>query len=190
MNLVVEILKNIVSTLVSIGVVGVIAYSMRESIKRLIDHHFKLKEVGVQHKHEMEAEIRKNSIPMYLELGEIIYNLRSHAKQISLSQTPLGESKDRYIENCDLLRDRIGRYRALLDDELYEQIHQYKRENQEFLLFIDISTRNEELRKNKAMFSQEIKDALVCKYSTIEAMNGDITMKMQSNLGMRNVAND
>lgn len=184
MNSIIDILKNTVAMLISIGVIGIIAFVMRETLKRYIDHYFTMKEVEIKHGNDIDSDLKRNYVPIYSEIGNIIYNLRCFARDLSQTQYPLERNVSRYVESCEILRERIGRYRTLLHGDLYEKIHLYKRQNQEFSILLDIATREEELRKNKAMYSEEVQGKLKQKYNDIENLYKSIVMEMQDNLGI------
>jgi len=155
MDFVIDILKQALSLLVSFGLIGVIAFICREYLKRYIEHMFKEREADSAFEHKLELEKIRTFIPIFQEIAELVYKIRNYARELLDAQTPLHPTRELYTDCCSLFSERLYRYRALIDKELFGILHRLKRLSQDFLLTVDVADRIDELKVNNARFSPE-----------------------------------
>ena len=186
MNFIKEILTNVISLFFSIGLIGVLAFVFRAYIRRYIDYIFKKKEAQIIFEKSANLEILKTIVPVFVEINELVYRLRNYARSIIDEQTPISHSRDLYTESCNILSDRLYKYRALLSDDVFNNLHKFKRVSQDFLLLLNISDRNDQLRRHEAKFSPEFLMKLQFLFKEIETLYGLITEALHKKLQLKN----
>lgn len=180
MNFILDILKQAVSLLISIGALAAVAFVFREWIKRTLDHYYRLSEARTVLKNQVEFEFVKNQVPMAIELTQAVYKSRNYDRDILDKHTALVQEKEDFSQCVSILTERLYAYRVLLDQDIFAMLHGFKRASQDFLLYLDISDRPEKLRSGMLYFSQESEMNLRNLYLKMDEFYQGISAHFQS----------
>lgn len=187
MTFIEDILKQTASLLLSLGVLGILGFIFKEYIKKIIDFHFKKQEIDLNLNASSHLQVQKEFIPMFRELGELVYKLKNYSREIVEKGSPVIQSKDLFCECCFLFIERLYKYRAFLDKKMFEDLHLYKRTSQDFLILLDVSDRPEELRETKAKFRPKTLMRLKELHSEMDELQREILKNINDSLNIKEV---
>ncbi len=168
------IFKQTTSLLISLGLIAVLSFILREWIKRFIDYSFKQKEYKAGRLNNVATEIENLRIPMSIELSELAYRTRNNAREIVNNNTPITPLREEFSQCSFLLTERLYKYRILLDEDIFDKLHKFKRLAQDFLIYIDSSDRPEDIQNGILTFPQEKSRKLHELYQEMDSLHGSI----------------
>lgn len=168
MSYIQEIFSTTASILTSFGFLAILAFIFKEWLKQYISHFFKSMEIGKQIEIKLNEELLSHSIPMKLEISKIIYESRSCARDIVEKNTPITHRKDNFQQLSSLLTESLFKYRVLFDDETFSHLHDYKRLCQDFMMYLDVSDRQETIQEGQIYFSKPVSEKLNSIYEMID----------------------
>jgi len=182
MQFFIDTLKQAISLLLSLGIIGVLAFAFREYLKRYIDYVFKKRESEIVFSNTVDIEMLKSFVPIFSEIIELIYKMRNYARDTLERESPVTNARELYTDCCTLFMERLYKYRAFLDRDVFALLHRFKRHNQDFLMLLDVSDRTEELRANEARFSPERLNRLRSLFNNIDELYSTATTVLQEKI--------
>jgi len=180
-----EIINDISQSVFSIVIsCGIIAFILREYLKRYLDYVFKQKEQEISRRSHIDIETIKTYVPILVEINELVYKMNNYSKELIESKTPVGIRRDSYVEICNALTERIYTYRAYLEPKSFELLHDFKRVNQDFLLLLNVSDRDESIIENGPYFDEKTLSQLEELHIKINSIFNKVTESIQGKLNV------
>jgi hypothetical protein len=179
MDVLIDIVRQVVVMLVSVSVLALIGFVGREYVRRYVDHVFNVREQRLKNEGAIQLELLKNRVPV---LSEIVYRLRNQARDVVRSGTPASPACALHRELCAMLTERMYTYRALLEGDAWDSLHEFKHVNQDFSILVDAAGRDGTFRTNKGTFGPETEVRLEELFADIDRFYTQIAPALQTSL--------
>ncbi|ANO50168.1 hypothetical protein [Woeseia oceani] len=155
MDLVNSVLLAVVT---SATTVALLSFVVRYYLKRAVDLRFKPLEDKLQLEFEerrrLNEALLEQRIGIYPEILEITYRLRKMLEQ-GLEQPSASLWHDDIAALCHHLTENLFRWRAFVPDDVFRDLHEFKRLCQDVTLHLDVLTRKEN-SSDKAAYQERL----------------------------------
>lgn len=146
-----------------------------------IQHLFYVRETKLSARKEISVELSKQDLGMYREVAEIVYKIRNAARDC-VSKEVDGEARQMLASSAWLLTQNLFKYKVLYPQDVFDQLHLYKQETQDFGLLLDRATRplNGPSSKTDSDMQVLAQEQLAGKYAAIEDLFQALDPKLRS----------
>ena len=182
MDVLIDIVRQVVVMLVSVSVLALVAFIGREYVRRYVDHVFNVREQRLKNEGAIELELLKNRVPVLSEMVEIVYRLRNQARDVLHDRSPASPACALHRELCAMLTERMYTYRALLEGDAWDSLHEFKHVNQDFSILVDAAGRDATFRTNRGGFGPETEVRLEQLFADIDRFYTEISPVLQTSL--------
>lgn len=162
------------SLLISIGIIALLSFIFRTWLKRFIDNIYNTKESDFIQVNQKRTELLKTQVPIIMELSQVVYKSNNLARNILINNTAIGTDKDDLIQCSSILTERLYMYSVMIDDEIFDKIHDFKRNIQNFCMYLDVSDRPEVMKEGLLYFTEELRLKLEISYININNLHDEI----------------
>ena len=141
----------LIPLLSSSAVLGVFVFFIKRYLDRLInlafDRRSKLFETKWEQSKKTSGFVLDTELGMYPEIAEIVYRIRNVLLQ-GIKQSHAYKWDANFPLLCAHLTENLYKYRLFLSDNIFEDLHEFKRIAQDALLICDTFTRSENVADN------------------------------------------
>ena len=179
-----DLLNTIMVAIISSATVtGLFVFIIKTYFEKRISHEFdkrnRLFDIQLKRLSQINDFMLDKELGIYPELSELVYRIRNTIKEGMTKDSPIQWSSA--LEPlCSLLRENMFKYKFFLDPKAFDELHEFKHLAQDFLLFLDIYTREDLVFDNEAYQAELAK--LSRKYTQLDELFENITRFVQSKM--------
>lgn len=183
MKVFLDAFQNSLSIFFALLIVGATGIIFREYIKNYFDFITKRRESRLDFRKSLGLEMAKENIPIYREIIEVVYKLKTSSSIIIKPGKIRFQEIEKFRECCYILTESLPKYKSYLDDEIFDDLHFFKRDCQDFTIIMDISERPEELINHGPFIEGKNKEKSLEISSAIEQRSNKVIMSIKTKLG-------